>query len=246
MWLASQHDGSSAVASSNSDCPRTKGSSSSRSSTEPTATASRGRHSFASRQTSASPDRRCRRRSDGFSTSARSSSTNRAVRAGRLGIECARRVPRNLPDYRAGWWLSTCPTHGAGWWLVTCPPDGPEVIHTHVGRSAVAVRALPGARRSLRSLCAIRIIHAAPSRIGRLAGRCPSGEEAQGDVALGDRQTRSSRVSEWSRSCRLPAALADEEQMAGWPLPCAGCLSPRRRRRVGMPSATPVRAWGQS
>lgn len=117
-------------------------------------------------------------------------------------------------------------------------PVATKVVTTHVLRSAVAVRALPGARRSLRSLCVIRMSSLTSSSIGRLAGRCPSGEEAQSDEALGARQRGTGRVPAWSLLRRLPAPLADdgEQEDARSPLP-AGCHRDgrepwRRPRRV--------------
>lgn len=186
----------------------------------------------------------CAKRSPLSSIRASSSSSPRAVQGG-----ATRRATWSSADRRYGplgspYRRSTYGPLGMPFAEMPYGPlGGQEVIHTHVRRSAVAVRALPGARRSLRSLCAIRIISEASSVIGRLAGRCPSGEEAQGDVALGARQPRTRCVPACSRSCRLPAALADEEQMAARSRLSAGCLSPRSRRRVGAPSATPVRAW---
>lgn len=90
-------------------------------------------------------------------------------------------------------------------------PGSHEGRTTHVRRSAAPWRALPGATRSLRSLVCSRMDSITSSRIGRLAGRCPSGEEAQGELALGARQPRVGRLPAWSPLRRLPATLADEE-----------------------------------
>jgi hypothetical protein len=121
----------------------------------------------------------------------------------------------NWPVTRASWWRSTSPSHGASWWFATSPRDGHEVRTTHVGRSSELWRRLPAPTRSLRSLVCSRIKTKTSSRIGRLAGRCPSGEEAQRDVALAVRQYRARHVSDCSRSCRLPAALAGDDEWEG-------------------------------
>lgn len=91
-------------------------------------------------------------------------------------------------------------------------PSGHEVRTTHVGRSAAPWRALPGATRSL--VCS-RMDSRSTSTIGRLAGRCPSGEEAQREVTLGTRQPHGRHVPACSRSCPLPRALADDGEQEG-------------------------------
>lgn len=97
-------------------------------------------------------------------------------------------------------------------------PVATKVVTAHGPRSTASWRALPGATRSLRSLmCSKGPSSALIDTIGRLAGRCPSGEEAQRDVGLEKRQDRERHVAGCSRSCRLPAALAgDDEQEGGW------------------------------
>lgn len=200
-------DGSRAVGCASSGCRCTKGGCCSRSSTVPTRTGSRGRHSFGSPRISELLGRLSRMRSAGFVTWARSSSTSPGAQDVRLGIGSVT-SRRNLPACRAGWRRGTCLFHGAGWHRDTCPPVGHEGRTTHVRRSAVAMRALPGARRSLRSLCVIRMDSRITSTIGWLAGRCPSGEEAQREVTLGTREPHGRHVPACSRSCPLPRALA--------------------------------------
>lgn len=152
MWLESRPAGWSEAASKPSGSPHTRGSCSSRSSIEPTSTrGSRGRLSCYWSEISALPDRRSKGRSHVSSRSGRSPSTNRVGPVGRPGIACAT-SPSNLPGRRAGSLHETCPFHGAGRKGPTCPPAGQEVKTPHAGRSAAAVRALPGAGRSLRSL----------------------------------------------------------------------------------------------
>lgn len=218
MWPAlngSRLGGSLAAAYELSACRCTRGGCCSRSSTVPTKTGSHGRRNSGSPRTSASLGRRSRKLSAGCEMSARSSNTNRVGPGGLPGIGSVT-SHHNLPERRAGLHLRTCPFHGAGWHRDTCPPAGHKDRTTHVGRSAAPWRALPGATRSLRSLvCSKGPSSALIDIIGRLAGRCPSGEEAQRDVALVARQHRLRHASACSRSCRLPAALAGDDEQEG-------------------------------
>jgi hypothetical protein len=214
VWRASHPGGCSEAAPHVSISPRAKRSSCSRFLTTPTA-ASRGARRRTSFVTSASRDRRCRLRSTVCRNSGRSSSMSLGGRGARLGIDSASSVPVNLPDHRACWSRETCPIYGAASDGTTCPIVGHEGIYTHVRRSAVPWRALPGATRSLRSLVCSRMDSMTSSRIGRLAGRCPSGEEARGAVTVGAWQDRVGYRPAWSRSCRLPAALADDGETHG-------------------------------
>jgi hypothetical protein len=164
---------------------------------------SRGRRSTPSRRSSTSRARRCRQRSLVCWSSRLWWCTRRGGRGDRLGIGSA----FNRPDHRASCGRSTSPIHGASWGASTSPMSGHEVVATHGGRSAVAVRALPGARRSLRSLPprSDRPIDSC-SLIVPLAARCPSGEEAQRDVGLGARRGGRRREPAWSPLRRLPAS----------------------------------------
>jgi len=214
VWHASRHGGSRAVASSRLACRCTRDGCLSLSSIARTAMGSPGRRSFDSPRISASRVRRCNSPSVGCSRSARSSSTSLAVPVARPGTECVRSRRLYLPDSRAGWSRSTCPIHGAGCRSRTCPPDGHEVLTSHVGRSAVAVRALPGARRSLRSL-RVNPINQAIHMVGRGAcvaspRRSPSGGR-EGEPWTRPR-TPQCHLPACSLLRRLPATLADDEQ----------------------------------
>jgi hypothetical protein len=117
-----------------------------------------------------------------------------------------------MPGHRASRLRRRCPIHGASPKGARCPVIGPEGIDTLVGRSAVAVRALPSARRSLRSLRGTRsLIHVVDgsSRCRRTA--CgPSFPPAGGGGGRSDepKATRKVTSSRWSRLRRLPAPLA--------------------------------------
>ncbi len=228
MWHASQHGGSPKVGCESSASRHTKGGFSWPSSSAQTGTASPGRRNTRSPLISASRARRCNSRSRVLSRSAQSSSTSRGARGGRLATGSPTSL--NWTDARASWRRSTSPIHGASWGSATSPTVGHEVRTSHVRRSAVAMRALPGARRSLRSLCVFteHPINRS-STIGRLAGRCPCGEQAQHAVTMGTRQRHGRHVPACSRSCRLPAALAgDDEQERGW----VSSLAVRGRRGI--------------
>lgn len=121
------------------------------------------------------------------------------------------------------------------------PLSGQEVRTTHVGGSTAAWRRLPAPTHSLRSLaCPLNHLMREIPVIGRLAVRCPSGEEAQGALALGARKgVRAVHLlPAWLRSCRLPAALADDEGMGG-----SGLRSRAVRSRGGDAWGRP--AWPQ-
>lgn len=119
-----------------------------------------------------------------------------------------------------------------------------KVETTHVRRSAVAVRALPGARRSLRSLTA-RTHHADD---GYPCGRpaLPVDAPPEGD-GRGERPqtvaTRTVTPAIWSLLRRLPATLADDEQFTTTRVGLSARVIesvPRGARFPGRPS---VRAW---
>lgn len=164
MWLDSRSGRSSGVVSQHPASGPTTRSCCSRSSTAQTDRASRGPHKSGSALSSAWRVPRSRRVSLGSSRRDSSWSMNRAVRGGRRGTGSA----RNLPDSRSGWCRETCPINGAGWERATCPTGGHEVTTRFVRCSRVS---------SMGESCI--------DTIGQLAARCPSGEEAQGEVTLG-------------------------------------------------------------
>lgn len=227
MWHESRHAGSLAEGSRLSGSPCTRGGYWSLSSTARTGTGSRGRRNSGSPRISASPGRRYSSLSVACSRSGRSSSTSPVDRDGRRGIGCA---TSNLPDSRAGWSLSTCPTHGAGWRWVTCPGDGHEVISTHVRRSAVAYRALPGARRSLRSLSIFSIIEGKDHGASRRLRRDGSPVGGGGGNRTETIATRNVALNARSRLRPLPRPLADDEELSG-----------RRVDRLGRVIESPLR-----
>ena len=166
MHNASPRGGSLGVASSSLGSLRMRAGSSSPSSIDLIRTGSRGPRSCASRQSSASLDRRSKMPSSGSWSSTRSRRLRQAGPGGQLGTESA----LNLPASRAGSWRETCPIHRAGLGSSTCPPGGHEGSTSRVGRSAVTFHALPGAGRSLRSLGGIGDQLITPGRGRRLAG----------------------------------------------------------------------------
>lgn len=229
VWRASLPGGCSARASEISGSPRRKRLCFSRCSTTSARTGSLGARRETSRKIFGSRARTSARSRFVFGTAGFSSSMNRRVRVERLGTSSATRARPNLSTQWTGWPPQTCQIRLASRTWSTCLPIWPEGRSTYVGRSAVAVRALPGARRSLRSLISMKIaLTNMSSRIGPLAARCPCGEQAQGDLALVARQRRARHVPARLRSCRLPAALADEGEVASRLGPSAGL-----RRRGG-------------
>lgn len=222
MWFVPQFGGCSVVAGSPASASRRASRSFSLSSS--TTPMPRG---------SASPRNRRSQRSQGWnglasakpsplsSTPASSRSSSPAGPASRPGIGSRR---------RSGYGPLGSPYGGRGYGPLGMPyrpnrygpPSGHEVISTHVRGSAGLWRRLPAPTRSLRSL----VCSEGPSMmlidtIGRLAGRCPSGEEAQPDVTLGARHGRVSNASVSRRSPlrRLPATLADDGEQEHTHLP---------------------------
>lgn len=182
-------------------------------STALTPTGSRGPRSTRSPRTSAS---RARRSSLHWLVSSRCTqyqSTSLDGRAGRRDTESARCL--NWPGSRASCTRSTRPIHGASSWFATSPPVGHEVRTCHGGPSTVAVRALPGARRSLRSLSLITTLLRS-----LVAGRTalPFDAPPEGD-GRGERPEtvapRRVTATVWSLLRRLPAPLADDDEQAG-------------------------------
>lgn len=203
-----------------SDSRPARPSSSSSSSTMPTQRVSPSQRSRRSPKSRACSDRVSGRRSPHSSTVASSRLWTRAVQRSQPGIGSRPRSvygPLGSPydgDRYGPLGMQYRPDrHGL--------PSGHEVRTTHVDRSAVPWRALPGATRSLRSLVCSRMDSRITSTIGRLAGRCPCGEQAQREVTLAARKgvRAPHHLSRWSRSCRLPAALADDGEQEGTRLP---------------------------
>lgn len=184
MWHDSLNDGCSEAASPNSGSALTRRLSSWRCSITPRAT-SRGSGRRICAINSLSLDQRSRKRRRTCLTSACSRCTRPDDKALRNAGELFA-TRRNMPVPRA----SRRPEMPGGRGISVvgrCLPGGPEGKEAHVRRSAAAVRALPGARRSLRSLCSIRLFKCA------------------GNLAMGAR----------SRLRRLSASLADEESIRG-------------------------------
>lgn len=167
-----------------------------RSSIAQTRTASRGRHRCGSRLSSAWRGQRFSSACRGYLNPESSRSMSRGALVVRPGIGSA----LNLPESRSGWRRETCPNDGAGSDSSTCPTDGHEVT-TY----------LVSTRHHY------RINRSGSSRTRRLAGGCPSGEEAQRDLTLGARQQRASHLPAWS-----PPLQADDDALAGCSTLAAG------------------------
>lgn len=101
--------------------------------------------------------------------------------------------------------------------VVTSARGAHKVSNTYVPRSAgLSDRGLArAAHRPAGPFSSTSSTTRWSSHIGGLARRCPSGEEAQGDLASGLRQQRDCDVPAWSRLRRLPATLADDGVMGG-------------------------------
>lgn len=131
------------------------------------------------------------RRSVSSWTGGSSRSSSRVALVGRLdiGSPCRRTYGQLCNPYLASVMGNYRARNGV---IATGNCVATKVVTTLVGRSAgLGVRALArpgsaGSERSSRSSSLMKIII---MWIGRLAGRCPSGEEAQGDVTLGTRQS---------------------------------------------------------
>lgn len=182
MWPESLHAGYSERGSEISGSRRLKRSCSSLSSTTPRR-ASRGARRPGCPASFGSLGHRSTKRRADYGRSGLSSSTSRAVRAERPAIgsgtfERFRHVRSH--DRLRG---RTCRITGASSTWSTCPTIGPEGRSTSDGRSSH-----------------VQSSHTCITLSGQLAARCPSGEEAQGEVTSGSR----------SRSCPLPRALAGE------------------------------------
>lgn len=80
--------------------------------------------------------------------------------------------------------------------------------------------------------------------IGRLAARCPSGEEAQRDLTLRARKRAAPSVPAWLRSCRLPAAPADYSGVSGSGLYLLAVGTRDKRDVWGLSAQPKVRARG--
>lgn len=217
MWRESLHAGCSVRASGSTASPRPKRSSCSPCSTTSAKTGSRGVRNGTSRRTSGSLVSGSVRRSFGSWLAGCSSRTKRVDLGVRLGSGSATREWLNLSSQLTGWSRRTCQVSPASRMLLTCRPTWPEGKETHVRRSSE----LQSSRTS-------------SSSIGQLAARCPSGEEAQGEVTLGARQHASSRVCRCSWSYALPRALADDGEWSGWIRDRAG-----RRYRDGSTGSRP-------
>lgn len=204
MWVVSLPGRCSAAASPISASPRARPSCYSQWSIARTRAGSHGRRSTPSLRSSAWHAQPCRRHSARLSRRICWSNTSRDVKDDRRGIA----LLSNWPDHRASCGRSTSPIHGASSRSATSPTTGHEVIDTYVGRSAVAVRALPGARRSLRSLVFSSSIIA---RIFIARGRA-EGSTFPLRGRRGNRTqmvaTRRVTASGWSLLRRLPASLA--------------------------------------
>lgn len=213
MWHESQPAGCCAAASVSSTSRRWKRSCSSRSSITSTRAGSRGAHRPTSPATSGSRVRRSSRHRLASAISVFSSRTNLAGRGARLGIGSVTHEHSHMSAQATCRRGRTCRITGTTSRWSTCRTIGLEGKDMCGGRSA-------GDRsRRLASSCApdrhrsgIRESSSLISRIGQLAARCPSGEEAQRDLASGARQQLDRLDTACSRSCRLPAALADDVQ----------------------------------
>lgn len=222
MWSVPQYGGCSAAAGSPDSGSRPASRSfSSYSSTTPTQRASASPRNRRSQKNQAWNGQAFAKPSPLSSTAASSRSSSQVDLASRPGIGSRQ---------RSGYGPLGSPYGGRGYGPLGMPyrpnrygpPSGHEVISTHVRGSAGQWRRLPAPTRSLRSL----VCSKGPSMmlivaIGRLAGRCPSGEEAQPDVTLEARRGRMSNASVSRRSLlrRLPATLADDGEQEHTRLP---------------------------
>ena len=188
MWLASRPTGCSAAESSRAFRRRpARASSSSVCRVTRTARTLRGPGAVSSLQRPACSDRASTRRS-------RHSSRKGSFRCSLQGAKAAGTRRSIWSDQTANYglpsrpYLRRCygslrmPNTGHGYGL----PSEPEVEISHVRGSS-----------ELQS----RRVH--PSRSGRLAGRCPSGEEAQSDLTSGARQQPAGADPAWPRLLRL-------------------------------------------
>lgn len=230
MWRASQHAGCSERASEISGSPRRKRSCSSRCSTTSAKTESHGVRRGTSRRIFGSRGRTSARCRFVLGIAGFSSSMSPRVRVERRGTSSATRARPSLSTQSTGWKPQTCQIRLASPMLSTCRPTWPEGRSTYVRRSAHVhrLRFARPAHRPERAFPSNRSIMNPSSLIGRLAARCPAGEAAQGEMTLGARQHAPSHLCRCSRSCRVPAALADDGEVAGCSRPPAG-----RRRRGG-------------
>lgn len=240
MWLGYRHAGSSGAVSATSTSPRPRHSSCSRFSIT-RRKVWRGVLKQTSPNTSGSPAVRSTRRRRDFGTWELSLSTSQVGKVERLATDSATsRTSRNMSCQTTCRRGSTCRITGATSTSSTCRPIGLEGVNTHVGRVRARVRALPGARRSLRSL---RVI-TEPSTDSLLAGRRVYaatfplwGRRGRRPETVGIRKVT---LIGWSLLRRLPASLAWTTKRISSPRDWVAVEAPGQR--VGMPSATTVRA----
>ncbi len=214
MCHESQHGGCCAAGSPSSASPRARHSSSSLCSTTPRAT-SRGSSRHTCGTISGSPARPSRKLRRALSSAASFRSTSLVGRGSRRGGALCERG-RQMPGHRASRLRRRCPIHGASLRGGRCPVIGPEGIDTHAGRSAVSMRALPSARRSLRSLMVSRLLICQVDRSSHCwrAACGPSFPPAGGGGGRSDETTATRKVTStrWLRLRRLPAPLAGDEK----------------------------------
>jgi hypothetical protein len=215
VWPRSRHGGSCAAASVTSSYRTPKRSSCSRCSITSTRAGLRGDRKLISRATSGSPASGSTRRRAGCAQRVSSSSTSRVVRGERLAIGLETLGLRNLSSQATCLRGRTCQLCGASRTSLTCLPTLLEVDRAHGARSAVAVRALPGAGRSL--LAASTMDGSSPQRMRPPACRwsSPLGGGGGGVEAVG---TRKVTLTIWSRLRPLPRPLAgDDKSLDAWP-----------------------------
>lgn len=214
VWPASRHGGSCAAGSVTSNSRTPKRSSCSRYSITSTRAESHGGRKLISLAISGSLVSGSTRRRAGYARGGSSSSTSRAVRGERLATGSGTAGWFNLSSQVTCLRGRTCQLCGASRTSLTCRPTLLEVDRAHGVRSAVAVRALPGAGRSLRSLTLPgRTDRDLRGCVGRLRSTFPRrGRRGRWEESPA---TRKVTLIVGSLLRRLPAALAGDGECAG-------------------------------
>lgn len=219
MWRASRHDGCSERASGSTISQTVRHSSCSLFSITSAETESRGDLRRISRETFAYPGSGSMCRRGGFASEGCSSKLNRGGRGERRATDSGTRARSNLSSQTTRRPRQTCQLCGASRTSSTCRPTWLEGRTTYVSRSAHVHRlrlARPAHRPAGRFSSIMSIIRSSYA-IGQLAARCPSGEEAQGDLTLRARQQLARHVPACSRL--LPA---DDGELAAGSIRSAG------------------------